>query len=460
MNIPEIVKIADDLIFSHTGQHLDYLQEAIIKGTLEYKNYTKIAEEINCSESHLKNTGAELWQVLSDALGEHITKNNFRHILNKALFFSGKDYATVNNNINLCSERDSTKVQQQTEIEREDDIVKTPQNNESKQPISDLSYAPEILNFSGHSSELSIFKQWILDNNIRLITLYGLSEIGKSTFISYLITQIKDNFDYIIWRNLSEVHHFDKLTYDLRQYFGKFQQQTFPKILDYFINYRCLLILDDFQNLFKTNELAGEFLPEYQDYSKFFQEVVTLSHQSCLIIISWEKPRHLSSLERNNHHLKTFHLKGFAGNNTEILQENDLQDEDKWSELIELYQGHPSWLNIIVEIINDLFNGSVANFLNYNQELFLGDIELILERHLSRLSLSEKKVIYWLANNDNYLDIFTISSKLELSNIEFLKIVQSLERRCLIEKVTNNGDKVFQLNSVFKQFLKGFININ
>jgi hypothetical protein len=158
-------------------------------------------------------------------------------------------------------------------------------------------------------------------------------------------------------------------------------------------------------------------------------------------------------LEINNHHLKTFNLKGFANNNTEIFKENDLQDEDKWSELIELYQGHPSWLNIIVDIINDLFDGSVANFLNYNKELFLGDIELILERHLSRLSLLEKKVIDWLANND-YLDIFTMPSELELSNIDFLKIVQSLERRCLIEKVTNNGGKVFQLNPVFKQLLK------
>jgi DNA-directed RNA polymerase specialized sigma24 family protein len=87
MNIEQVIQLADDLVFSHTEQHLDYLQKAIIKGTLEHKNYPEIAEEINCSESHVKNTGSELWQILSDAFGEDITKKNFRHILAIKLFF-------------------------------------------------------------------------------------------------------------------------------------------------------------------------------------------------------------------------------------------------------------------------------------------------------------------------------------------------------------------------------------
>ncbi len=216
MNIPEIVKIADDLIFSHTGQHLDYLQEAIIKGTLEYKNYTKIAQEINSSESHLKNTGAELWQILSDALGEHITKKNFKHLFYKAKIYNnynskniGRDNLTVSN-FNFCSEIDINKAPQQTQEEKEENTAKTEQENQSHHPILDLTYAPEIFNFYGRSSELSMFKQWILDDKIRLINIYGLSEVGKSTFISYLITEIKNNFDYIIWHNLTENSHINK----------------------------------------------------------------------------------------------------------------------------------------------------------------------------------------------------------------------------------------------------------
>jgi hypothetical protein len=282
-----------------------------------------------------------------------------------------------------------------------------------------------------------------------------LSEIGKSTLIHYLITEIQKNFDYVIWRNLNQGLAFAELENDLKQYFVNSHQQKKSQILDYLMNYRCLLIFDDLQNLLKNDELAGEYLPEYQDYSKFFQQIATLPHQSCLIAISWEKPRNLSSLERKSAHVKTLPLKGLNCSNMEILREHNLQDHDNWSQLIALYQGHPSWLNIISDLINDLFNGSIVDFLNYNtNQLFLGDIELILEKHLSRFSLLEKNFIYWLANDHNDLDIFTIPSELELSHFDILKIVQSLERRCLIDKISNDHTTVFQLNPVFKQYLQ------
>ena len=453
MNIPEVIKLADDLVFSQTGDHLNYLQEAIIKGTLQHKNYTQIAKEINSSESHVKNTGAELWQLLSSALGEHITKKNFKNIFYKAKIYNnynsniGKDNLKVNN-LNFCSERDSTKVQLPTE--NEEYCTETTQLSPQ---LLDLSYAPDIFNFYGRTSELSILKKAILDEKIRLVTVYGLSEVGKSTFIRYLITQIKENFDYIIWRNLTESSHIQKLTNDFKQFFLYSENPPYSQILDYLINYRCLLILDDLQNLFKTNELAGEYLPEYQDYINFFQQVVTSSHQSCLITISWEKPRHLSSLENKNYPLTTLQLKGFENNNTEILKHNDLQDEDKWSDLMSLYQGHPAWLNIIAEVIKDLFNGSVTQFLSYNQELlFLGDIELILKRQLERLSPLENKLVLFMANSTELLGISNPPEEIELSKVDFLMTVQSLERRCLLEKIEQNGRKKFKSNRIFKHY--------
>ncbi|NEQ37383.1 MAG: hypothetical protein F6K40_14350 [Okeania sp. SIO3I5] len=45
MNIQEILKLAEELIYDHTGENLDYLQKTILQRTLENQTYKKIAEE-------------------------------------------------------------------------------------------------------------------------------------------------------------------------------------------------------------------------------------------------------------------------------------------------------------------------------------------------------------------------------------------------------------------------------
>ncbi|MEG5139831.1 MULTISPECIES: hypothetical protein [Microcoleaceae] len=49
------------------------------------------------------------------------------------------------------------------------------------------------------------------------------------------------------------------------------------------------------------------------------------------------------------------------------------------SQLIDLYRGNPLWLNIVATMIQDLFGGSVAEFLSYDT-LFLGDLESLLHQ--------------------------------------------------------------------------------
>ena len=67
MDIDEVLKLTDDLVFAQTGMHLDYLQEEIIKGTLQSKTYSKIAKELHLSKSHVRNTGSELWKNLGSS---------------------------------------------------------------------------------------------------------------------------------------------------------------------------------------------------------------------------------------------------------------------------------------------------------------------------------------------------------------------------------------------------------
>ena len=114
---------------------------------------------------------------------------------------------------------------------------------------------------------------------------------------------------------------------------------------------------------------------------------------------------------------------------------------------------HPDWLNIIILTIGGFFDGKVSLFLTDNDDLFLGDIEALLESHLERLSELENKVINWLATQNEPIDIFQKPADIELSNARFLQIIQSLTRRCLVEKVLEEEGVKFQLNSLFKAYM-------
>ncbi|MBE9145235.1 NB-ARC domain-containing protein [Planktothrix mougeotii] len=450
MDIEKVLKMADDLVFAKTGSHLDYLQEAILKGSLQAQTYSKIAEKLHLSKSHVRNTGSEIWKILSKALKQDITKTNFKSILEKTAFENisssaissniGRDYVAINN-LNICST-----------TARSPSSPHTPKN-QNQSPIIDLKNAPELTTFYNRTSELTTLKQWILEDHTRLITIYGLSGIGKSALTVKLIEEINSEFDYIIWKSLNNIPTLSTLQTELKEFFSKSQQTPLSTVIDYFRNSRCLVILDDLQDILKKGELAGQYLPEYEDYSKFFKQITTSPHQSCLILLSWTKPIEIANLETENSSAQTLNLKGLGEEATEILREKGLIDQENWLELITIYQGHPRWLKIIASTIIELFNGSVSLFLTEQNDIYIGDLEPNLKSHLERLSESEKTVINWLATQDQSVNIAQKPANLELSKPEFMQAIQSLIRRDLIEKVQIETRSMFHINPVFKAYM-------
>ncbi len=453
MDIDEVLKLTDDLVFGQTGMHLDYLQEEILKGTLQSKTYSEIAKELHLSKSHVRNTGSELWKILSEALKQDITKNSFRSILNGVkiskntnnISFVGetitlKKSVTVNH-LNICPA---------TTRSPSSSHYPAPQNSS---PIIDLLDAPELTDFYNRNTELNTLKQWILKDRIRLITIYGLSGIGKSVLTRQLIEQIKPEFDYIIWKSLTETPTISSLKNQLQQFFAQSQNPPLPTIIDYFRNSRCLVILDDLQNLFQSGELAGQYLTEHKEYGQFWQQIAKNHHQSCVILLSWEKPREIATLDAEKYSTRTLNLKGLESNAEEILREKGLTDEGKWPELINLYQGHPTWLNIIASTIVELFDGSVSLFLADQEEIFIGDLKPILAYHLERLSKLEQQVISWLASQNEAVDISQPSGLREFSKSEITEAMQSLGRRGLVEKISERGRSQFVGNPIFKQYI-------
>ena len=454
-NVEDVLEWADNMIFDKTGENLTPIQEAILTGVWDRKKYPQIAKDYNCSESHIKKEAAKLWEKLGEDLGEDLKKFNFRSKLEKKHRVSqGSNFGycvQINEgNINICGECLHYLNDLQTRSQSPPETSQT----QNQSTIINLIEAPELTTFYDRTSELTTLKQWILEDHTRLITIYGLSGIGKSAIALKLIEEINTQFDYIIWKSLNNIPTLSTLQTEIKQFFSQSQQTPLSTVIDYFRNSRCLVILDDLQDIFKPGELAGQYLPEYEDYSKFFKQIATSNHQSCLILLSWTKPIEIANLEAENRPLQTLNLKGLGEEATEIFREKGLIDQENWLELITMYQGHPSWLKIIASTIIELFNGSVSMFLSDQNDIYLGDLEPNLESHLERLSESEKTIIHWLANQDQPVNISQKPANIELSKPQFWQAIQSLIRHNLIEKVEAEGRSLFLLNPIFQHYIK------
>ena len=329
--------------------------------------------------------------------------------------------------------------------------------NKKSQPLHDLSQAPEYPNLQNRTEQLATLTQWILAENSCIVTLTGLSGIGKTALARQLVEHIKDNFDRILWRSHRKFPNLNALQSNIIEFIAPTSPSQNPSIinylnsrhslLDHLKNHRCLIILDDFQETLTPGELVGNYRPEYQNYGQLINEIGQLSHQSCLLLLSWEQPLEIATLETENPYCKTLQIPGLDILANQILSARKLKDQNKWGELIQLYTGNPSWLNIIASTILDLFNGSVQEFLSYPC-FFLGDLEPILKQHYQRLSESEKIVLQWLANQNEPVTINQKPPEL-LPDQEFLKAIQSLTRRNLLEK-----SSYLTLQPVIKQYVK------
>lgn len=83
MDIKELLKFVDESMFAKTGKRLNDLQRQVIEGALKHQKYGDIAESFEKSEGHVKDTGYDLLQMLSDIFEEPVKKGNLKSVLER-----------------------------------------------------------------------------------------------------------------------------------------------------------------------------------------------------------------------------------------------------------------------------------------------------------------------------------------------------------------------------------------
>jgi len=487
MDVKEIWRFADDLVLAKTGKHLDNLQQAVLLASWQGKRYSQVAKEFHCTERHVGNIASKLWKIMSEILEENVNKSTFKSAMERYQVSHNSNFLNYNfleqGNINFCTE-----ASQPPKTPQHSPPTQTSnQDNTQQKPRLDLRDAPELKTFYNcTSSPLTALENAIARQNCRLLTITGMTGTGKSAIARHLIPQIQTQFDRIIWRSLRTSPPLETTLKNIIQFLsnqhppnpplprggeeGVFptplprggEEGVFPAntddqlsmLIETLRENRCLIILDDVQQILSSGQLAGHYKPGYENYGTLFKLIGELPHNSCLILNSWEPPSDIITFTDDNSAVCLLQLTGLGEAATAIIREKGLLDEETWPELINLSQGNPLWLKLIAQTINNLFGGRVSQYLSYQPVFLTDELTPILQQHYQRLSEIEKQAISQLSNEIEPVSFTQWMAKCQGSQGELCKAIQSLARRGMIEKLSGETETVFTIPPVLKQYVK------
>ena len=288
MDVKEIWRFADDMVLAKTGKHLDNLQQAVLLASCQGERYSQVAKEFHCTERHVGNIASKLWKIMSEVLEENVNKSTFKSAMERYQVCHNSNFLNYNfleqGNINFCTE-----ASQPPKTPQNSPPTQTSNENNTQQKL-DLRDAPDIKTFYNCTSQLTTLENAIAHQNCRLLTITGMSGTGKSAIARHLIPQIQTHFDRIIWRSLRTSPPLETTLKNLIQFLSNQNPPFAPPyqggdggvlpenidnqleiLIESLRTHRCLIILDDVQQILNSGQLAGYYKPGYENYGTLFK---------------------------------------------------------------------------------------------------------------------------------------------------------------------------------------------
>jgi WD40 repeat protein len=457
MDIQAALDLADDLVLRKTGDRLSDLQREILRASWswQHQSYEQIAENHGYSANYLKkHVGPELWKLLSEILQEKVSKTNARAAFERRLQLQANQA-------------------EQSEPRAIVDLISQPSHPPVRPVQIDWGEAIAVEVFYGREPELHSLERWIVRDRCRLVGVFGVGGIGKTSLSARLAHWIAGHsgvrepdstgveFEFIIWRSLRNAPPLHALLTDLIQVLSRREDTCLPatveeqisRLMYYLQRHRCLLILDNGETLLQSGNCAGQYRLGYENYADVFKRIGETLHQSCLLLTSREKPKEIAWLEGETLPVRSLPLQGLqTSEGQQLFQLKKLASNStcECAALIEQYGGNPLVLKIVATTIQEVFDGDISVFLRQGISIFDGVSEL-LDQQFGRLSELEQAILFWFAIACEPVSLEILHSDLfpSVSQRQVLEALKSLGRRSLLEK----SSALFTLQPVVTEYL-------
>lgn len=420
-------------VLHHKG--LSKLQMTVFRYAWDDHSYQEIARTAGYEVGYIKQAGSQLWQSLSQAFGEKVTKSNLQLVLKRKI----REMEELQEIGPLHSLRSWP--------DRPSHPSPAMQATPHPSPHVDWGEATDVSLFCGRGTELATLTRWIGQERCRLVGIFGMGGMGKTAIATRLAQQIQGQFDRVIWRSLRNAPPLQDLLTDLLQFCAN-HTPDLPTSLDRQLlclleglrRHRCLLILDNAESLLDQGDRSGWYRPGYEGYGRLFSCLGESVHQSCLILTSREKPKELVVQEGDRLPIRSFRLRGLpliAGQAIVNHKGNFSGSPADWQALVEHYAGNPLVLKIVAAAIADFFDGNLCRFLDFLHQgsSVFGDIRDLLESQINRLPSLEQQILYGLAVHREPTTLAELQTHwwTHVFPSQLLEALTGLERRSLIE---------------------------
>lgn len=428
MNVEEACQAADTAVFTKTGQHLSDVQMFILRGALQGQTYEQIAATSHYSISYVKKfAGPALWELLSQGLDEPVSKTNFQTALLRSRYYSNAQNGFV---------------------------------TAAPATLSALRGVPNIPVFFGRLEELATLRQWVISDRCRLVMVSGIGGIGKTALAATLARQQQAAFECVLWRSLNPASTLPELLQSLLlDLLGQRATASIPgqiaQLLEGLKAHRCLLVLDNGEEILQSGALTGQYREGFQDYGELLRQLAEEDHHSCVLLLGREQPSSLVYAAGDSLPVRSLRVKGLSQDAAKQLLAAKGVDSTQSGveELIHLKRGNPLALQLVATTIQELFDGRVAPLLKYSTVIIGDTLVDLLNEQFDRLSDLERGIIYWLALEKQSLTRLKANARyLTSSSSELLKALQSLKRRSLLEEETISEETLFTLQPVVLRY--------
>lgn len=432
MDLDIALEFVNQIVATKTGRDLRPPEIIVFRGTWLGVTYEQMAESSSYSSNYLmRDIAPKFWKLLSNVLETNIGKSNLR--------------------IQLCKLHDFSQVELTQKLDSKSSNLR--RNWDSAIALPSVFY--------GRNNEIETLKQWATVDQCQLIELWGLSGIGKTLLMKKIGEQLQEQYEVVIWRSLIAAPKLNELVTDLLYTgFGIIENNNaklLPKLLEQMRSHSCLIMLDGIETVLKPQEFSGKYLSGYQDYADFWQLIGKSSHQSCMITTCLENFGRTMFATEDNSTVRNLKLKGLSISEAQPLLAVDSGDSsisDTSQNLIRYYQGNPAILGFAAQIIRNLFNGNLQEFVE-QQSLVFGEIDRSLRVSFNRLSTLETEILYWLASESKPKSLAEIQDGIPLSiySVELIEALESLTQRSLIEITQIQQRSVFTLLPMIQEFV-------